>query len=54
MKRWKVVIKYNDVTFEIKIEADSFSAAFTKAEEAYPGCMVKSVSEIRSYMPGTL
>lgn len=48
MKFWQVILKYNDITLRIKIEADSFSAAFIKAEEMYPGCIIKSVSEIRS------
>jgi len=47
MKNWKIKIEYNNKTIEILIEARTYSDAYISAEIKYPGCVVKSVSEIR-------
>jgi hypothetical protein len=47
MKRWKVVIELKNKTQEIIIEGNSYSDAYVNTEIKYPGCIIKSVSEIR-------
>lgn len=47
MKNWKVKIEYKNKTIDVVIEAQTYSDAYIKAEIKYPGCVVKSVSEIR-------
>ncbi len=48
MKGWKALIEYNGVTIELRIEARSYSEACLAVERMYPGCIVKSISEIHS------
>jgi hypothetical protein len=47
MKTWKVKIEYESKTLEVLFEATSYAEAYIKAEIKYPGCLVKSVSEVR-------
>jgi hypothetical protein len=47
MKHWKVIIELENKTQEIFVEGKSYSDAYVKAEIKYPGCKIKSVSEIR-------
>jgi hypothetical protein len=47
MKNWKITIEYKGKVMEIMVEAKLFSDAYVAAELKYPGCVVKSVSEIR-------
>jgi hypothetical protein len=47
MKNWKVKIEYENKTQDVTIKATTYSEAYIKAEIDYPGCVVKSVSEIR-------
>jgi hypothetical protein len=47
MKNWKVKIEYKNKTLEIVLKATSYAEAYIAAEIKHPGCVVKSVSEIR-------
>jgi hypothetical protein len=47
MKRWKVIIELENKTQEVIIKGTSYSDAYVSAEIKYPGCRIKSVSEIR-------
>lgn len=47
MKNWNVKIEYNNKTIEVLLEAKTYSEAYIAAEINYPGCVVKSVSEVR-------
>lgn len=47
MKNWKVRIEYENKTLEVLFKATSYAEAYMAAEIKYPGCIVKSVSEIR-------
>jgi hypothetical protein len=47
MKKWKIILEFEERTMEISIEASSYSNAFIESEKKYPGCVVKSISEIR-------
>jgi hypothetical protein len=47
MKSWKVTIEYKNKTMEIVVSGASYAEAYINAELRYPGCVVKSVSEIR-------
>lgn len=47
MKRWKVIIELKNQTQEIIVEGNSYSDAYVNAEIKFPGCKIKSVSEIR-------
>ena len=48
MKIWKVIIEYEGKVLEIKIEAQYYSDAYVNAEIKYPGCIVKSISQIKN------
>jgi len=48
MKYWKIIIKYNSITFDIKIDTNSYSVVYAKSEETYTGYIVKKGSEIHS------
>lgn len=47
MKSWKIIIIHNEQVKEIIIEAQYYSDAYVNAELKYPGCIIKSISEIR-------
>jgi hypothetical protein len=47
MKNWKVKIEYESKTMEVVFEATSYAEAYIKAEIHYPGCVVKSISEVK-------
>jgi hypothetical protein len=47
MKNWKVIIEHKGRVVEIKIEARYYSDAYLEASKKYPGCVVKSISQIR-------
>jgi hypothetical protein len=47
MKNWKVKIEHTNKTLEVRVKATSYAEAYITAELKYPGCVVKSVSEIR-------
>jgi len=47
MKNWKVVIEYQNKTIDAIIMAKTYSEAYIKAGTDYPGCVIKSVSEVR-------
>lgn len=55
MKNWKVTIEYETKVSEVIIKAKCYSHAYVKAAGAYakvglkyPGCIVKSISEIKN------
>lgn len=48
MKKWKVIIEYQSKILELTIEAKYYSDAYVDVEKKYPGCIVKSISEIHS------
>lgn len=48
MKNWKVVINYQNKTLTIELEARSYADAYIEMELRYPGCTIKSISEIRN------
>jgi hypothetical protein len=47
MRNWKIMIELNGKKMEIFTKATSYAEAFIYAEIHYPGCVVKSISEIR-------
>jgi hypothetical protein len=47
MKRWKVIIELQNKTLEVLTEAKTYSEAYINVEIQYPGCKIKSVSEVR-------
>jgi len=47
MKSWKVLIEHKNKFIEIDIQADSYADAYIKTELEYPGCKVKSITEVR-------
>jgi len=47
MKKWKVIIEFEKGTLEILLEAAFYSEAYIEAEKKYPGCVVKSITEVR-------
>jgi hypothetical protein len=49
MKNWKVKIEYQSKTIEVVITATSYAEAYIKAEINYPGCVVKSISELKKF-----
>ncbi len=48
MKKWKVIIEYEDKVVEIIMETKYYSDAYVNAVTNYPGCKVKSITEIKS------
>lgn len=48
MKNWKVIIEYEGNTLEITTQAKYYSDAYVYAEINYPGCIVVSITEIRT------
>jgi hypothetical protein len=47
MKRWKIIIEYKGNTMEIIVDAKFYSDAYLEAERKFPGCIIKSILEIR-------
>jgi hypothetical protein len=47
MKKWKVIIELEGKEVELITEARYYSDAFVNAETQYPGCRVKSITEIK-------
>jgi hypothetical protein len=47
MKSWKVIIEYKNQILEVRTEAKLYSEVYIKIGIKYPGCVVKSISEIR-------
>jgi hypothetical protein len=47
MKKWKVTLEYNGRTIYITLKASSYADAYIKSELEYPGCVIKSISELR-------
>jgi hypothetical protein len=48
MKNWKIVIEYKGKTLSIELEARSYADAYIEVELKYPGCVIKSISEVRN------
>lgn len=48
MRKWKVIIEHEGYLLELIIEAKYYSDAYIDAEKKHPGCIVKSIFEIRS------
>lgn len=48
MKKWKVIIEHDGKEVEIITEARYYSDAFVNAEMQYPGCRVKSITEMKN------
>jgi hypothetical protein len=48
MKKWKVTIELEGKVLEVITEAKFYSEAYISTELKYPGCIIKSVSEIRT------
>jgi len=47
MKNWRIKLEYQNRAVDIVIEAKTYSEAYINSSEKYPGCVIKSISEIR-------
>ncbi|MGQ0827657.1 MAG: hypothetical protein ACT4ON_04610 [Bacteroidota bacterium] len=48
MKDWKVKIEHKKKVMTISIKASSYADAYIKTGVKYPGCIVKSISDMSS------
>jgi hypothetical protein len=47
MKTYKVIIEYENQILEIYTEAKFYSEAYIAIEIKYPGCIIRSLLEVR-------
>jgi len=47
MKTWKVIIEYKNKVMEVRTEAKLYSEVYIEIGNKYPGCIIKSISEVR-------
>jgi hypothetical protein len=51
MKKWVVIIEYQNKELEVIIEAKYYSDAYINVEAEYPGCRIKRIFEVKTNEP---
>jgi hypothetical protein len=46
MKNWTAIINYLGNILEVRIRARSYENVYRRLEKMYPGCLIKSITEI--------
>jgi hypothetical protein len=46
MNTWKVTLQHDGKTIEIQINAFTYSDAYMKAEQEYPGCRIVHIKKL--------